>query len=158
MNANSAEEKRAIPDYTLPLSKYDSLTFGDCVVKWIWDSIWSGKIKLSDVPKPIRLFSDSIYMSAFRIDRYTTPEKYLEDIHIMLSDYSDYPDALEHNYSTIILRLSSVEDMENGKEAVRNFWKNLEPELKEKLRAAREYGEAGIRTLLADKLLEEFDQ
>ena len=158
METNNIKESGTAPDYTLPLSKYDNLTFADCVVQWIWDCIWSERLNLSDVPKPIRLFSDSIYISAFRIDCYSTPEKYLEDIHIMLSDYSDYPDALEDHYSTILLRLSSVEGMNNGKEAVKNFWKNLEPELKEKFRCAREHGEASIRTLLADKLLEESGQ
>ena len=147
---------KAIHDYTLPIEQYNDLTFGDCVVQWIEDNIWSEKIRLSDVPKPIRCFSlSAIYMSAFRVDRYKTPERYLEDIHIMMSDYQDVPDGY---YSTILMRLSEVECMENGKQAVRDFWENLEPDLREKFRAAREYGEAGIRTMLADKLLEKSGQ
>lgn len=142
-------------DYTQPISKYEDLTFKDCVVQWVWDSIWSEKIRLSDVPKPIRCISTSIYTSAFRMDRNMTADRYLEDIHIMMTDMQD---ILESCYSTILIQLGAVEDMENGKQAVKDFWDKLEPELRNKFDTARGYGEANLRTMLADKLFEKTGQ
>jgi hypothetical protein len=76
-----------------PYYKIDTPYLYDTALRWINDMLLCNRIRLKDVPRDIRTAS-CVYVSAFRISRGISCERYIEDLAILRDDIC----SLEEGY------------------------------------------------------------
>lgn len=121
--------------------------FVESTLQWVDNMLLCDMIRLRDVPKEIRTASSGVYITALRMSRSISCERFVQDLKVLALDIYTMPDSAK--YKTCLIDLLRDElSMNNytGVEAYERFREDLYPELIQALQRSQD----SVRKLFQD--------